>query len=161
MAGTSDLMGLRYLEFLRAGWGAALLAAPRAVLTEIRSVQVDRKAIVVTRILGGRQLVQATLSGVRPSPEILAAGVWVDGVHALTAFGLALADRRRARIGVADGLIAALWASLGLHNLHTGTTPPPAHARHRDQLARKVIGALPGGSRLMAVADRARVDARP
>lgn len=149
-------MGLRYLEFLRAGWGAALLAAPRTVLTAIRGVHIDRPAIVVTRILGARQLVQAVSSGVRPSPEILAAGVWVDAVHALTAFGLALADRRRARIGVADGLVAALWAGLGLHNLHTGQTPPPAHAHLRDQLARIVIGALPFGSRLMAVADRAR-----
>ncbi len=153
-------MKLRYREFLRAGWGAVLFAAPRAVLIEIRGVQVDRKAIVVTRILGGRQLVQAMLSGIRPSPEILAAGVWVDGVHALTAFGLALADRRRARIGLADGLVAALWAGLGLHNLHTGKIPPVAHARRRDQLARIVIGALPGGGRLMAAASRARVVGR-
>ena len=149
-------MRIRFLELLRAGWGTTLLAAPQAVLTEIRGVRVDRRAIVVTRILGGRQLVQATLSGVRPSPEVLAAGVWVDGVHALTAVGLALADRRRARVGVADGLVAALWAGLGWHDLHTGKTPPPAHERRRDQLARIVIGNLPGGRRLMAQAHRAR-----
>jgi hypothetical protein len=151
-------MRLRYLELFRAGWGAVLLVAPDAVLTEVGGVQVDRKAIVVARILGGRQLVQAAFSGIRPSPEILAAGVWVDGVHALTAFGLALADRRRARIGVADGLVAASWAGLGLHDLRTGTTAP-ADGR-RDQLARTVIGRLPGGSRLMAVAARAHSDAR-
>jgi hypothetical protein len=151
-------MRLRYLELLRAGWGAVLLVAPGTVLTGLRGVQVDRKAIVVARILGGRQLVQAALSGIRPSPEILAAGVWVDGAHALTALGLALADRRRARIGVADGLVAASWAGLGLHNLRNDATAP-ADGR-RDQLARIVIGRLPGGSRLMAVAARARSDAR-
>lgn len=154
--GNIRAVSVRYLEVIRAGWGAALLAAPRAVLTGMRAVHVDRKALVVTRILGARQLVQAVLSGVNPTPEILAAGVWVDAVHSLTAFGLAVADRNRARVGVVDGLVAALWARFGLHNLHTGTAPPKAHARRRDRLARIVIGALPGGRGLMDQADKAR-----
>ncbi len=149
-------VGIRYLEFIRAGWGAALLAAPRAVLTGVRAVHVDRKALIITRILGARQLVQASMSGINPTPEILAAGVWVDAVHSLTAFGLAVADRNRARVGVVDGLVAALWAGLGLHNLHTGKAPPTTHARRRDRLARTVIGALPGGRGLMVQADKAR-----
>lgn len=147
---------IRYLEFLRGGWGAALLTAPRAALIRVHAVHVDRKALVVTRILGARQLVQALLSGINPTPEILAAGIWVDAVHSVTAVGLAAADHRRVRVGVVDGLIAALWAALGLHHLHAGKSPPPAHARRRDRLARKVIGALPGGRGLMAQADSAR-----
>jgi hypothetical protein len=154
-------MSMRYLEFIRAGWGAVLLAAPRAVLTGVRAAHVDRKALVVTRIRGARQLVQASLSGINPTPEILAAGVWVDAVHSLTAFGLAAADRRRAHVGVADGLVAALWAGLGWHYLHTGSTSPIANAPRRDRLARTVIGALPGGRGLMAQGRRARADGRP
>jgi hypothetical protein len=126
--GNIEVMTIRYLEFVRAGWGALLLTAPRAVLTAVRAVHVDRKALAVTRILGARQLVQASLSGVNPTPEILAAGVWVDAVHSLTAFGLAAADRRRVRVGVIDGMVAAVWAGLGWHHLRANKTrqdPPP------------------------------------
>ncbi|MDT5147120.1 MAG: hypothetical protein QOC58_1765 [Mycobacterium sp.] len=55
----------------------------------------DRKSLVVTRILGARHLVQAAFSGINPNPEVLAAGIWVDTVHSMTAFGLAAVDRRR------------------------------------------------------------------
>lgn len=154
-------MTVRYLEFVRAGWGAFLLMAPRAVLTAIQAVHVDRKALAVTRILGARQLVQASLSGANPTPEILAAGVWVDAVHSLTAFGLAAVDRRRGRVGVIDGTVAAVWAGLGWHHLHANKTRPFADVPRRDRLARTVIGALPGGGALMAEARKARAERRP
>jgi hypothetical protein len=154
-------MTVRYLEFVRAGWGAVLLTAPRAVLTAAHAVHVDRKALAITRILGARQLVQASLSGVNPTPEILAAGVWVDAVHSLTAFGLAAVDRRRVRVGVVDGIVAAVWAGFGWHHLHAKQTRPFADAPRRDRLARTVIGALPGGRGLMAQARRARAEGRP
>lgn len=106
-------MKFRAIELIRAGWGGVLLAAPTEVLSRIHGVRVDRKAIVVTRILGARHLVQAASSGVDPGPEELAAGVWVDTVHSATALGLALVDRRRARGGVTDAVVAASWAFLG------------------------------------------------
>lgn len=118
-------MKVRRIELLRAGWGAVLLTAPTVVLNRIHGVHVDRKAVVVTRVLGARHLVQALASGLDPSPVMLAAGVWVDTVHSLTAFGLAALDRRRIRGGVADGLVAAVWAGLGWRHLYTtrGTRP--------------------------------------
>lgn len=58
----------------------------------VHHVTVDNKSVLIARILGVRQLAQAVLSGVRPSPEVLAMGVWVDGVHAMTALGLACVD---------------------------------------------------------------------
>lgn len=146
----------RFIEFVRGFWGAALLAAPRFVLSRVHGVNVDRKAIVVTRILGARHLAQATLSGINPSPEVIATGTWVDGVHSLTAFGLAAVDPRRARPGLADAIIAAAWALFGAHDLLTGATPPPNHQRRRDQLAQVVLPRLPGGQRLSASAGRAR-----
>jgi hypothetical protein len=151
-------MSGRRIEFVRAGWGAVLLVAPRAVLHLVRAVRVDRKALVITRILGARQLFQALLSGIGPSPEMLAAGVWVDTVHSMTAFGLAVIDRQRVRVGVVDGVVAALWAGLGLHHLYTGKAQTTV-ARGRDKLARTVVGALPGGRALMDQASAQRADA--
>jgi hypothetical protein len=146
----------RLIELVRGLWGAALLAAPRLVLSEIHGVDADRKAVVVTRILGARHLTQAALSGINPSPEIIATGTWVDSVHSLTALALAAADRRRARAGITDAIIAAAWMLFGAHNLTTGATPPPTHQRRRDQLAQQILPRLPGGQRLWASAQRAR-----
>lgn len=152
-------MKVRRIELVRAAWGAVLLAAPAGVLNHIHGVQVDHKAVVVTRILGARHLAQAALSGVDPGPEVLAAGVWVDGVHSLTAFGLAAVDRCRARGGVTDGVVAALWAGAGLRHLLTGNART-ATVRGRDRLARAVVGALPGGRGLMAQAQAVRAGQR-
>lgn len=151
-------MNFRGIELLRAGWGAVLLGAPAVVLSRIPGVHVDRKALVVTRILGARHLFQAFLSGIDPSPEVLAAGVWVDAVHSVTAVGLAVADRHRARGGLVDGVIAASWAGLGLRDLVTGKASTTA-VRGRDRLARTVVGALPGGQPLMDKASAVRADA--
>jgi hypothetical protein len=151
-------MNVRRIELMRAGWGVVLLVAPGAVLHLARAVHVDRKALVITRILGARQLFQALLSGIGPSPEMLAAGVWVDTVHSITAFGLAVIDRRRVRVGVADGIVAAVWAGLGLHHLYTGNAQTTA-VRGRDRLARAVVGRLPGGNALMDQASAERAGA--
>lgn len=148
-------MNVRGVELLRAAWGAVLLTVPGLVLASIRGVQVDRKAIVVVRILGARHLVQALSSGINPSPEVLAAGVWVDAVHSMTALGLAVVDRNRIQGGVADSLVAASWAVLGWRHLHAGkfaATP----LRTRDRLAYLVIGNLPGGRALMSQARQLR-----
>lgn len=148
-------MSLRAIELIRAGWGAVLLAAPAEVLSHLHGVQVDRKAIVVTRILGARHLAQALLSGVDPGPEVLAAGVWVDTVHSATALGLAAVDRRRARGGVTDAVVAASWAGLGWRHLRAGKARTD-RVRGRDRLARALVGALPGGRALMAQAQAVR-----
>lgn len=148
-------MKIRAIELIRAGWGGVLLAAPAEVLGHIHGVRVDRRAVVVTRILGARHLVQALLSGVDPGPEVLAAGVWVDTVHSATALGLAVVDRRRARGGVTDALVAASWAALGWRHLRTGKARTDG-VRGRDRLARAVVVALPGGRGLMARAQAVR-----
>ncbi len=150
-------MKIRRIEILRAAWGVALLAAPDVVLTRVHKVHVDRPALVIARILGARHLTQALLSGIDPTPEVLAAGVWVDTVHSITAFGLAAVDRHRARAGVTDGVVAAAWAGLGWRHLQTGEARTTTTGI-RDRLACTVIGALPGGGRLMARADRVRAE---
>jgi hypothetical protein len=152
---------LRLIEVLRALWGAALVAGPGLVLARIPGIDADRKAVLVARILGARHLVQATLSGVHPSPEVIATGTWVDAVHALTAFSLAAADPRRARAALIDAVVAAAWALFGVHDLVTGATPPPRHLRRRDRLAQVLLPRLPGGRQLRETAQRARHRQQP
>jgi hypothetical protein len=151
-------MTVRKIEILRAVWGAALLIAPERVLTDIHHIAVDTTSLVTARILGARHVTQAVLSGISPSPEVLAMGVWVDFAHAGTALGLAVADRSRARAGLSDAAIAATFAALGYHDLSaspvTPRVPPPGHDRRRDALARRVMRYLPGGPALLRTATR-------
>lgn len=142
-------MTIRKVELARAGWGLALLLAPKTMLGQVHHVDADRRAIVVTRILGARQFTQAALSGVSPSPEVMAMGVWVDAAHSVTAVGLALADSSRARAALADAVVAGIWSILGLRDLSRGTVPPLAHDRRRDLLARVVLPVVPGGPSLL------------
>ncbi|MGI8417978.1 MAG: hypothetical protein ACR2P2_17600 [Nakamurella sp.] len=134
----------------------ALLFAPRPVLEHLHHLRVDTKSVVIARVLGARQLSQAALSGIRPSPEVLAMGVWFDTVHALTAIALMLADPSRARAAATDAAVAGLWAVFGYRDLGAVHAPAPAHQRRRDQLARSVLSIVPGGSPLMRLVDAAR-----
>lgn len=135
----------RTVEILRAGWGAALLVAPDRMLDATRSGPTDSASRGVARLLGARHLVQAVLSGLRPDPDVLALGVWVDSVHALTASLLAVGDRRRARAGCTDAAIAAGWAVVGCRDLRRGHISPREHQRLRDGLAALILRHVPGG----------------
>lgn len=142
-------MRIRYIELGRAAWGTALLTAPYATLGTIHGLKVDTKSTVIARVLGARQLAQAGLSGVDPSPEVLAMGVWVDIAHAATALALAGFDRSRARAGIVDAVVALSWAGIGYHDLTHGNATPPGHDRRRDQMARVVLAMVPGGEPLL------------
>jgi hypothetical protein len=145
------------IEIIRRLWGAMCLMAPRKVLYRVDRVEADRAAVVVVRVLGARHIVQAAFSGVDPSPEVLAAGAWVDTVHSVTALGLAVLDRYRVALRVSDALVAALWAMFGLRDLRRSRNHPAAgHDRRRDRLARTLLPWLPGGRRFLARADRVR-----
>lgn len=149
-------MQVRKIELARAGWGAALLIAPQQVLERVHHLEVDTAALRIARVLGARQLAQAVLSGLDPSPEVLAMGVWVDSAHAASAVGLAVADRDRARAGLTDAAVAALWAAIGYRGLAQAGATSPQHDRRRDLLARAVLAIVPGGGRLRRMSDRAR-----
>lgn len=125
-----------------------MLVAPRQVMGAV-GVGVDSRSVAIGRILGARHLTQAVLSGVRPSPEVLAMGVWVDTVHAITALGFAAADRARARAGLTDTAVAGLWAGAGYRDLLQTQATLPSHQRVRDRLARLVLGIAPGGRFLL------------
>lgn len=151
-------MNIRTIELVRGGWGLLLLVDPATALGDVAGVRPDRISTAVARVLGARQLTQAVLSGVNPSPEVLAIGVWVDVAHAATAAGLAAFDRSRARGGLTDAAIAGGWAAFGHHDLLTGhrLRRRHPHPRWRDRAARVVLAHLPGGPGLLSLAHDAR-----
>lgn len=142
----------RTIEAVRAVWGAALMIGPRTVLERVHGVRADSRSIAVARVLGARHLAQAALSGIAPTPAVLALGVWVDTVHAGTALTFAAADHARARAGITDAAVAAGWAAAGFRDVTRGRAPRPAEERRRDQLARTVLQHLPAGRPLLAQA---------
>jgi len=135
----------RYVELLRGGWGTVLSIAPRTVLRMLR-LHVDRWSVTVARILGVRHCLQALLSGYRPSGPVLALGVWVDMVHALTSATLVVIDRDRARLGVVDAVVASSWGLAGWRDLRRSTQSDTSGGqRVRDRLALCLLRIVPGG----------------
>ena len=146
-------MRWRRLELVRAAWGVAMLLRPGPILSAVDTGG-DRTMIVVGRVLGARHLTQAVLSGARPSPEILAMGVWVDAVHALCALGLAAVSPSRTGAGVGDAVGAVGWAAFGYHDLTNPRSIVPAGSRRRDAMARWTLARVPAGGPLLDRCDR-------
>lgn len=103
-------MSPRALTAVRAGWGAVLVLWPAAVAGAAAGGPVDGRAVTVTRILGGRHLVEAAIMAYRPTPAVIAAGASVDAVHAFTMSALAVADQDRRRLAVTSAVAAAGFA---------------------------------------------------
>jgi hypothetical protein len=105
---------LSALTGLRIGWGAALIAAPRPLLRGLACVNdpADRVAVAVLRVLGARHVAQAAFEVLAPQPVVRYLGAAVDGLHALTAVGLAVLDPRWRRGALTDTAIAAFFAAM-------------------------------------------------
>ncbi len=149
-------MRWRTIELTRGVAGAALVVAPGAMLRNVLRTGDDTTSVFVARVLGARQVAQAALSGMEPSPEVLAMGVWVDLAHAATATGLAAVDHTRAVAGAVNAVTALGWAGWGYADLRSGPVTAPAHDRRRDLLARRVLRLLPGGQALADTVSRRR-----
>ncbi len=134
----------RSVGLVRLAWGCACLLAPRRVARVAGSRMADDRAVVVMRILGARHLVQGGLSVRSPGPATLAAGVWVDAVHSLTAVVFAVVDRRRARQGLMGAAIAAGWAIAGSRDVGSpSVVAAAAQPPGMERLARAVLPWLP------------------
>lgn len=151
---SSSPRGHRKIELARGAWGLAGLVVPRRVLASAGGDPDDQTSRVVMRVLGVRQVGQAVLSGVSPSPAVLALGVWVDSVHALTALGLAVFRRPYAAPALVDAAIASAWAAFGVDDLRSGGRHDDEQLRSR--LARDVLGLVPGGAALRQAAGPAQ-----
>lgn len=101
---------------IRAGWGAALLVAPGAVLGCLPRQRIDRPARAVARLLGARQPAQAAIAdsarGSRPS--WLLAGAAVDATHAATMIVLAMRIPDRRRPALTNAAMATAFALGGV-----------------------------------------------
>ena len=104
---------LRAVTAVRVGWGAALIAAPRPLLRGLARADgpADRVAVAVLRVLGVRHVAQAVAETLGPQPIVRYLGAAVDGLHALTAVGLAVLDPRWRRGALTDTAIAASFAA--------------------------------------------------
>ena len=119
---------------LRLGYAALLLAAPDLLIQLSTGYPSDRAARAVTRLLGGRHLIQGILTISTPSTPMLAFGAGADVAHALSMLALAMLNRRRGRAELTDAAVAATLATAGAI-LATRARPVRFRAdRHHDPL---------------------------
>jgi hypothetical protein len=118
---------------VRAAYGAALCCAPGPMLRlEGGPGAGDSPGTrAVARVLGGRHVVQAVASAMRPAPAVLALGAGTDVLHSASMIALAALDRPRRRLGLSDSLVAAAFAAGGwalASRSRAGPSPAPAAA---------------------------------
>lgn len=106
---------MRRTALVRAGWGAVLLLAPRQALRLGRAPDASERSVRITRLLGSRQLAQGTVTLAVDTALIGDLGALADGLHALSALGLAAISPRWRRTAVADAVVAAALAATGVH----------------------------------------------
>ena len=140
------------LGAVRGVYGALQLAAPALVSDRLLGRPLDTRERVIARILGARQLAQAMASGRQPGYPVLALGVEVDLLHAVSMLGLGAADRSRRRTAFTDTLIAASFAAAGTLAARTASAErPPAPGgmlgRLRQSWADRLAGTLVPGYR--------------
>ncbi len=104
----------RALTLTRLAYGAVLLLAPTALLARLTRFGLDRRARLVARVLGVRELLQAELVRRRPTRGRQLAGAGVDAVHAASMIALARADQGRRRAALHNAASAVLLALGGL-----------------------------------------------
>jgi hypothetical protein len=110
---------------LRGAYGAALCAAPGALIGLAGGPPASPQSRAVARVLGIRQLAQAAAYGVALAPRIrpqdraalLSLGAVVDVLHATSMVGLAVADAPRRRLGLTDAAVAFAFAVSALADL--------------------------------------------
>lgn len=97
----------------RAGYGAALLAAPGLLLGAVTGVPPTRRDLTVARVLGARHLLQAAVT-LSEGSRVLVPGAVVDLLHAASMVALAVADPRMRRAGATDATAAGFLAATGM-----------------------------------------------
>ncbi len=141
------------LGAVRGGYGVLQLAAPALVSERLLGRPLDPRGRAAARILGARQLGQAVACGRAPGYPVLALGVEVDLLHALSMLGLAAVSPSRRPAALTDTLIAASFAAAGALAARAASAerPPPgpggALGQLRQDWADRLAGALVPGYR--------------
>jgi hypothetical protein len=102
----------RVAALVRGGWGVALLTAPEPILAAFGH-RGPRPAVMVARLLGARQVIQATVTAAAPTRLVVIGGALADALHALTGVGLAVAAPGWRRIAAADAAVASVLSGVG------------------------------------------------
>jgi len=89
---------------IRAGWGAALVAAPRLVLGSVGAGGGDDE-VVATRVAGFRHLSECLAQGVIGG-SVRAWERRVDSLHALSMVAIAVRSPRHRRAALVSGAVA-------------------------------------------------------
>ncbi len=82
----------------------------------------------MVRVLGARQVLQAVVTGLAPTPSVLWLGAKIDATHAASMVGLAVFNRRYRRAALIDAAIAAAFTLVGSALAHTGPSRPVANS---------------------------------
>jgi hypothetical protein len=94
----------------RAVWGAGCLAAPAVVGRAMGLDSGDRRARLLLRVLGARDLGQALLAATAPPPALLRLGAGVDALHAASMVALAAVSPDHRRPALTSATLATIWA---------------------------------------------------
>jgi hypothetical protein len=97
-------------------WGAACLVAPARIAATLSAAPVDRRTVVVTRVLGARHVLQGVVSGLEPSPGLLLWGGLADLAPTASALALGALSTTRRRLAFIDSVIAAGWGVSSLRD---------------------------------------------
>lgn len=103
----------------RACYGWLLACAPRRMIRVGTAEPPGPQVVAVTRVLGGRHLLQALLTATAgtagmPPATVLAAGAAIDTGHAFSMAGLAVMSRPLRRAALTDAALETGLAALGL-----------------------------------------------
>lgn len=103
----------------RACYGWLLACAPRQMLRAGTPERPGPEVVAITRVLGGRHLLQALLTATAgtagvPPVAVLAGGAAIDTGHALSMAGLAVMSRQLRRAALTDVALETGLAALGL-----------------------------------------------
>ena len=96
-----------------------MLAAPAAVGRVLGLAPGDRRALLLLRVLGARDLGQAVLAGTAPPPALRRLGAGVDALHAASMVALAAVSRDHRR----PAMISAALADRLDRSVATGLQP--------------------------------------
>jgi hypothetical protein len=105
------------LDAIRMAWGTVLLLLSDPVLRVVDAGPSDARTHWVSRVLGGREILQGWIARRRLSPSWTAGGAAVDAAHAATMLGLAIRRPDYRRPATASGLVAGCFAVADLRDV--------------------------------------------
>lgn len=106
---------MKFLNLLRSVIGRMEWSRPDALGRLWGAPTEDPRFDRVARVLGARQVIQATITSLRPTRVIMSLGVLVDALHGLSMLGLALIDKRYRRAALTEATLAGTFAGIGLY----------------------------------------------